>query len=101
MPFDRQLLTVFGHMHEIGRRYTLDIEGQRVHTVDPWRADLRDAPPQTMYWGVPWPIPAGARLRSTCEWMNPSSLHIGYPAEMCLTFAYVGGGKEPFQCLPP
>ena len=105
LPADRELLAVFGHMHEQGARYELAIGVNpdtlsALHVVEPWTPALRDAPPLATFYAAPVPLAAGTILRTTCDWHNTLDRVIEYPEEMCLTFAYVGGSDELIQCLP-
>lgn len=106
IPSDRRLLFVFGHMHEYGARYEIDLGPDTssltsIYMVDPWKARMRDAPPIRTFYDQPLALAAGSILRTTCTWRNTTAVPVAYPGEMCLTFAYVAGGDGPFQCPTP
>jgi hypothetical protein len=106
LPGARSLLFVFGHMHDHGASYRIDIGPSaaslsNVYTVDPWKPELRDAPPSNSYYDQPLQLAAGSVMRTTCSFENAGATSITYPAEMCLTFAYVTGGDGPYQCPNP
>ncbi len=95
---DRQLLELFGHMHELGLRMEIDIDGGAQYIADPWQSGFRDTPPATTFFGAPISLAAGTMFHSTCAWLNGGTNTVVYPSEMCLTFAYLGGSKTPAQC---
>jgi hypothetical protein len=100
------LVYLFGHMHEHGASYRIDVGSSpvllsNIYTVDPWRPELRDAPPSLSFYDQPLALAAGSMMRTTCNFENASATSITYPAEMCLTFAYVTGGDGPYQCPSP
>lgn len=105
MDQDRDLLIACGHMHERGTRFTIDIgpsasELSNIYTVDPWQGWFRDSPPVNYYYDKPIHLAKGSVLRTTCEWMNTGGTPIGFPAEMCTTFAYAAGTQQLLQCQP-
>ena len=71
-----QFASIIGHMHEWGKRITIEkIDGegviQTIYEVDAWHAGLRDAPPVTHYpLDNALALEAGDTLRLTCEWVN-------------------------------
>ncbi len=100
---DRQLLELFGHMHQWGASMTIDIgpsadQLTRMYTVNPWMPDFKDEPPTTPYFDQPLDLPAGTVIRTSCTWMNTTDAVITFPSEMCFTFAYLGGSQTPLQC---
>ncbi len=100
VPFDRDIVAVLGHMHEAGASFKLEVDGTSIYEISSWKPSFRDNSPVSTFYDAPLHIPAGSKLRTTCEWNNLGSTPIPYPVEMCLTFAYVAGGSEPYQCLP-
>ena len=102
VPTDRDLLEIFGHLHEMGSSYEIQIGAtpdtlKTVYTIDPWKASFRDGPPATLMFDHPLHIPAGSTVRSTCSWINTTDQPIGYPQEMCTSFGYVAA-PAAFQC---
>lgn len=105
MDQDRDLLIACGHMHEMGTRFQIDIgpsasELSNVYTVDPWQGWFRDSPPVNYYYDQPIHLAKGSILRTTCEWMNTGATPVGFPTEMCTTFAYAAGSPALLQCEP-
>jgi hypothetical protein len=105
MDQDRDLLVVVGHMHEIGARFTIDIgptasELTNLYTADPWQGWFRDNPPVKFFYEQPIRLAKGSVLRTTCEWVNTGTRPVGFPAEMCTTFAYAAGAQQLLQCEP-
>jgi hypothetical protein len=103
---ERELLAVLGHMHELGARFTIELDqgdgdGMRqIYDVSPWASQLRDAPPVNSYYDQPLLLRRGAVLRTTCEWNNPTTRTVEYPVEMCTLFGYLGGTQQQLQCTP-
>jgi hypothetical protein len=100
---DVNLLFVGGHMHEWGRKFNLQYGDtvdslQTIYTVDSWIPDFRDNPPVTLMEGNPMPIKTGALLRTSCTWANDGMTDISFPKEMCTSFGYAEGTKEPVVC---
>ena len=104
IPADTQVMQLFGHMHELGSRYEIDLGAdagslQPIYTVDPWMAQYRDSPRVVTYWDAPLHLAAGTIMRTTCEWENAGATTVIYPAEMCTTFAFVASETQ-YQCEP-
>ncbi len=103
IPTDRDMLYLLGHMHEWGKRYTIEIKPPNgswtTYWDTPWKSEWRDDGPSTHY-AEPLRIPAGSVIRSTCTHLNTTDSPLRYPDEMCMTFAFMGGSREPLQCLP-
>lgn len=102
---DIDLLLVGGHMHEQGKRFEVLVGPsvdalERVYLADPWRVEYRDAPPVTILKSAPIHLAAGDILRTRCVWENTTGEALSFPAEMCSTFGYAGGIKEPWVCAP-
>jgi hypothetical protein len=96
------VVLTLGHMHEDGRTYTLDIvddAGNAMQSLrdDTWAPSFTSHPPVSRYSvNEPLHIPAGTRLRQTCEWDNTTSRTVIFPREMCLSFMYYfpGDGED-------
>jgi hypothetical protein len=103
MDQDVDLLLVAGHMHEWGKKVSM-VAGptketaEPVYVTDDWRPEYRDVPPATLFFDNPMHIPQGTYLRTDCEWFNNTSEVIGFPKEMCVSFGFVAGPKEPVEC---
>lgn len=104
VPEQRELLAILGHMHELGARFTIEMDqgdGMRpFYDVAPWLPYYRDSPPTNDYYDHPMLLPAGTVIRATCEWNNPTTSTVGYPVEMCTVFGYLGGSQRLLQCTP-
>jgi hypothetical protein len=103
IPFDTQVMALFGHMHELGTRLTTSLGAgpaslQEVYKVDSWVADYRDNPPVKLQWKSPLAVTKGSTLKTDCEWMNTHDKAVVFPSEMCLTVGILTGRKEPFSC---
>lgn len=91
---DLDVVLTLGHMHEEGRQYTLEIvdgTNQLMDTLrdDAWEPAFTSAPPISRYRADdPLHIPAGTKLRQTCEWDNTTDHTLIFPREMCLSFMY-------------
>ena len=104
IPEDRDVLMLFGHMHELGASYSLELGPDAsslttVEAVDPWQPWLRDAPRVRNYFDHPLHIGAGSILRTTCSWNNGGTATVHFPEEMCATFAYVASATQ-YACEP-
>jgi len=100
---DVDLLMVGGHMHEWGSRFEFfygpsEAELKSLYLADPWRPDYRDAPPITLFFTNPMRLKAGSIMRTVCEWDNSTTDELSFPTEMCTSFGYVAGSKEPVVC---
>jgi hypothetical protein len=105
VPKDVNLLLVGGHMHELGKKITIEVgptanELENLYLVDPWEPTFRDAPPITMLFDSPRVLKAGSVVRTTCTWDNPNAHDMSFPHEMCAGFGYIAGTEEPFHCDP-
>ncbi len=96
---DLDVVLTLGHMHEDGRQYKLEIVdelGASMQTLrdDTWQPSFTSHPPVTYYpVTAPLRIPAGTRLRQTCDWDNTTSRTVLFPREMCLAFMYYFPGE--------
>jgi hypothetical protein len=90
---DVNILVQFGHMHDWGRSYLLEIAepGSDVFTtmyeVPVWEETFQFHPPLTRFEPTaPLVIRAGSQLRQTCTWQNDRDTPLLFPTEMCVNF---------------
>ncbi len=100
---DMDLLVLGGHMHEWGTSYKVEIgpteaSMTQAYAVDQWKTEFRDSPPTNLYFGSPMHLAQGTIVRTTCSWMNTEDAALTFPKEMCATFGYVAGPKDPIVC---
>jgi hypothetical protein len=94
VPKDLNTVLLLGHMHDHGKRYTLerlDDKGNAVETMydQEWQPDYAGHPPLvTATLEEPMFIPAGTTFRQTCTWNNNTTDPLVFPREMCITFAH-------------
>ncbi|MFZ5470931.1 MAG: hypothetical protein ACOZIN_16005 [Myxococcota bacterium] len=103
VPADMKLLVLGGHMHEYGAKYKIELGPdvnslQPLYEVDAWRAEFRDSPPTNLYLQNPMSLSQGTVIRTTCTWDNPTDKELRFPEEMCATFGFVAGWKDPVVC---
>ncbi|MFO0590931.1 MAG: hypothetical protein U0441_25535 [Polyangiaceae bacterium] len=91
---DADLVLLFGHMHEMGKHFTLeriDDQGATLETLydQDWASSYASHPPELRYTREkPLHFAAGTRLRQTCTWHNAGEEDAQFPREMCLSFGY-------------
>lgn len=101
---DYQAASLLGHMHELGAHFTLEMQapGETTWTSlydTDWTTSYFSHPPINLY-GLDTPLmmPAGTRLRQTCQWHNTTTDPAIFPREMCvtymLTFPSTTGGMD-------
>jgi hypothetical protein len=101
---DLQVLTFTGHMHEWGKHFKLerlDESGAPVETLyeTDWALHYDSHPPLTKYTlDAPYALPAGTRVRQTCEWSNTTPNPLTFPQEMCVGFAYYFPDAGALDC---
>lgn len=100
---DVDLLVLGGHMHEWGTRFELlygpdEDHLESLYLASPWVPQYRDLPPMTLFFNNPFKLKAGYLLRTKCQWHNDKDTELAFPHEMCTSFGYVGGTKEPEVC---
>lgn len=86
------ILQVFGHMHELGTRFTFSVGRngtmQDVYKVDPWEAIHRDFPPVASFLNEPVVVNPGDEIRMDCEYNNTRDHVAKWGEEMCSTVSY-------------
>ena len=100
---DVDLLVLGGHMHEWGTRFELlygpdEDHLESLYLASPWVPEYRDLPPMTLFFQHPFRLTAGYLLRTKCQWHNDQATDLLFPHEMCTSFGYVGGTKDPEVC---
>ncbi len=103
LPFDIDLLLVGGHLHEQGKAFEVEIGADvnslsSAYLVDPWKPSFRDAPPISLFFSDPMELTQGTVIRTTCTWENETGRVLDFPEEMCSSFGYVAGRKDPYVC---
>jgi hypothetical protein len=110
MHGDLTVLSVLGHMHEWGKKFTFNVTPAGgtapttpTYAVDDWTAQYRDSPPLTLYPdNQPLVLHDGDVLTMTCEWNNDTGGDLTFPHEMCTTFgAYSPVRPEGFFSCDP
>jgi hypothetical protein len=102
---DLKSLLLLGHMHELGKHYTLerlDETDKVVETIydQEWHPEYASHPPtvkRTM--DAPMTLPKGTRLRQTCTWDNTTAEDVGFPREMCVSFAVYFPDNGEIDCI--
>jgi hypothetical protein len=101
---DYDFALVLGHMHELGKRYTLEVldeAGVTKETLrdDEWVAEYTSHPPISYYSkNEPLHLTKGTTLRQTCTWDNTTPELVMFPREMCLAFFYYFPGDGDLIC---
>jgi len=90
---DLKLLTMLGHMHELGKHYKLEMIDTtgKVTTLyeQEWEASFAAHPPLKNFAPeAPFLLPKGTKLRQTCKWDNDTTEEVIFPREMCIFFGY-------------
>lgn len=103
LPQDVELIAFGGHMHEYGAKFKAELvdslgAATTLYEVTAWKADYRDSPPINLYQSAPKPLKKDTILRTTCEWNNTTDHKLTFPEEMCATFGFVAGVKDPVVC---
>lgn len=88
---DVQLVTMLGHMHELGKRYKaemIDPAGKTTPLLDVvWQASYASHPPITKFTPEkPLVLKKGTKIRQTCKWDNETAESVIFPREMCVFF---------------
>lgn len=103
LPQDVELIAFGGHMHEWGAKFKAELGPAggamtELYAVNQWKADYRDSPPISLFQTAPKNLTQGTVLRTTCEWNNDTDRKLVFPEEMCATFGFVAGVKDPVVC---
>lgn len=104
VPSDLNSVLLLGHMHELGKHYTLeevDAAGNTLSTVydTEWSPAYTSHPPLiTKTLDSPIPFKAGTRFRQTCEWDNTTAQQVSFPTEMCVSFMFYFPDQGFIEC---
>lgn len=100
---DVHVLSLMGHMHELGKRYQVDVtRGSEVTTaydVNPWKPEYRDTPIIENYAADAFPAAAHDVFTTRCAWHNDTDDTLGYPNEMCTTVGVAYPLETPVTCF--
>jgi hypothetical protein len=96
------LHSLFGHMHEWGSAFAVErYEGDvptPFYAVDEWDPAYRDQPVVSAWEDGAMVLPAGTRLRTTCDWFNDTEAALVFPHEMCVAIGLVYPQKGTVIC---
>ncbi len=101
---DVSAVELLGHMHELGKHYTLeqiDDKNNVIKTIydHDWAASYASHPPIiTATLEAPIKISKGMRLRQKCTWNNTTAKPVIFPREMCLTFGIYTPDHGELDC---
>lgn len=93
---DTSLVMLWGHMHGMGKQFTI-ADGASIIYREDWQPAFAADPPRLVADTAPVVFHADAPLAVSCEWMNTTGAPLAYPAEMCGVGGYVLG-DTPFWC---
>ena len=104
VPFDMNGFLLFGHMHEWGSKYSIDLirqgaQAEILYDIPEWTAEMRDTPP-VLEWDTadPLALAVGDRLEISCTWQNNTSDTLFFPTEMCASVMWYYPGNQPLIC---
>jgi hypothetical protein len=101
---DIDALLMLGHMHELGKHYTLerlDESDKVVETIydKDWQPQYASHPPIIKHTlEAPMKLAKGTRLRQTCSWDNTTASDVTFPREMCVGFAIYFPDNGEIDC---
>ena len=101
---DFDMVIILGHMHELGKHYTLetiDADGKSLEKIrdDEWLPSYSSHPPISNFpMDAPYHLSKGTILRQTCSWDNTTPETVLFPREMCLAFSYYFPGDGDLIC---
>ncbi len=101
---DVTLLSLLGHMHLNGHRYSItwqhgDGSQESVYEVYPWLPEYRDYPVMYNFADGDVVMRAGDSFITRCEWNNTTSEDMQFPTEMCTSVGVVYPSEEPLFCV--
>lgn len=100
---DVNLLYLYGHMHDWGARFHVDLtrvgeSTERIYEVEEWRPDYRDHAPLNDYGKDAFFVGADDVVTTSCTWANDTDSALGFPQEMCLSLGMLYPAKETIAC---
>jgi hypothetical protein len=103
VPKDVDILVLGGHMHEHGKALTIEAGPNvnsltKLYGIDAWKPEYRDDPPMNLYMKNPMRLTKGTVVRTSCTWDNDTDRLLDFPSEMCVTFGFAAGTKDPVVC---
>jgi len=97
-----ELLYLGGHLHEWGASFsashTRDGVTSTIYEVPDWDPVFRDAPLYEEFEPGEFTLAPGDTLTTRCEWDNNTEAELGFPEEMCVTFAMAYPSRVPIIC---
>jgi hypothetical protein len=89
IPGEMRVLTMLGHMHELGKSLSVVSGEEALYNIDAWTSDMRDVPPLNKFTAEEaLVLNAGQRLTLTCNFENTRDHRVGFPEEMCTSVSY-------------
>jgi hypothetical protein len=101
---DVGVLSMVGHMHEWGSRFTVDLtrdgEKNRIYEVPEWSSEWTDDPREIIdsFEAGTYGFLAGDQLKSCCTWVNDTEEQLRYPDEMCTFIGVAHPLDAPWKC---
>jgi hypothetical protein len=102
---DYDILSLFGHMHHLGKSFTTDWthddKTERVYDVPDWLPEYRENPRNILKHYAPgeFKVTAGDVFTVSCTWDNPSASPVTFPEEMCSLHGAISSSDAPLTCL--
>jgi hypothetical protein len=102
---DYEILSLFGHMHHLGKRFTTDWthdgEIERIYEVADWLSEYRENPRNIVEHYAPgeFNVSAGDVFTVNCTWDNPSASSVAFPEEMCSLHGAFTSSQAPLTCI--
>lgn len=98
---DLEIILIGGHMHERGKSMWIeagaDDAWRTLYTIPTWNPSFRDLPPIVPLFEEPELLAAGTKIRTRCQWDNPTDELVEFPEEMCASFGYIRS-PEGYSC---
>ena len=101
---DLNLLYLYGHMHDWGSRFHVDIApaggtAARVYEVGSWEPSFRDQAPINAYDEGEFVVAADDVITTSCTWMNDTAGPLALPQEMCVTLGMAYPAQDAVMCI--
>lgn len=102
-PEATNLLSVLGHMHELGTSFQVewirDGESTMLYEVEEWKVEYKDEPVVQNHEPGEIQIEPGDIFRTTCTWQNDGPDNVNFPEEMCTAVGSIYPREEPIRCI--